>query len=227
MWRHRAEVSLPALDDNASLFVQGYLTTLQLSVGAIALSLVIGTIVASVRVWGGALLGSFARGYVEFFRNTPLLVQLLFLAVLLAPANLNVTREPFLAGLIGLGIYTGSYVSEVVRSGILSVDARQIEAARSLGLTQLQAIRFVVLPQAIRTVIPPIGNLIIAMIKNSAIIGVSLLAIGDLLHEARVVNSRTFATNEVFFWAAVGYLILTGLATLAVRRLEARYAIHR
>jgi ABC-type amino acid transport system permease subunit len=84
-----------------------------------------------------------------------------------------------------------------------------------------------VLPQAVRTVIPHLGSLTIAMIKNSAIIGVSLLALGDLLHQARLVNSRTFQTDEVFFWAAVGYLILTGLTTLAVRQLEARYAIRR
>jgi glutamate transport system permease protein len=85
----------------------------------------------------------------------------------------------------------------------------------------------VILPQAFRTVIPHLGSLMIAMIKNSAIIGVSLLALPDLLHQARLVNSRTFATHEAFFWAAVGYLLLTGLATFAVRRLETRYAIRR
>jgi ABC-type amino acid transport system permease subunit len=87
--------------------------------------------------------------------------------------------------------------------------------------------RYIILPQAFRTVIPHLGSLTIAMIKNSAIVGVSLLALPDLLHQARLVNSRTFATNETFFWAAVGYLILTLLATLVVRRLEVRYAIHR
>jgi ABC-type amino acid transport system permease subunit len=84
-----------------------------------------------------------------------------------------------------------------------------------------------VLPQAFRTVISPLGSLIIAMIKNSAIIGVSLLALDDLLHQARVVQSRTFQTNETFFWAAVGYLLLTGAATLAIRILENRFAIRR
>jgi ABC-type amino acid transport system permease subunit len=87
--------------------------------------------------------------------------------------------------------------------------------------------RYIILPQAFRTVIPHLGSLTIAMIKNSAIVGVSLLALPDLLHQARLVNSRTFATNETFFWAAAGYLMLTLLATAAVRRLEARYAIRR
>jgi ABC-type amino acid transport system permease subunit len=88
-------------------------------------------------------------------------------------------------------------------------------------------LRRVVLPQAFRTVISPLGSLVIAMIKNSAIIGVSLLALPDLLKQARIVQSRTFETTEAFFWAAVGYLILTGGATLVIRALERRYAIRR
>ncbi len=217
-------MSLLTLDDNASLFVQGYLTTLQLSVGALAVALVLGTMVASVRVWGGPLLSSLARGYVEFFRNTPLLVQLLFLAVLLAPAYLNVTREPFLAALIGLGVYTGAYVSEVVRSGILSVDARQVEAARTLGLSQLEAVRFVVLPQAIRTVIPPLGNLAIALVKNTAIAGG--IAVNELLKAAGIIESRTFQFTPYIAMLVAYWTITLPLAWL-VGRLERRLAFTR
>jgi ABC-type amino acid transport system permease subunit len=115
----------------------------------------------------------------------------------------------------------------VLRSGVFSVSKGQVEAARSLGYTYLQTQRRVVFPQAFRTVISPLGSLIIAMIKNSAIIGVSLLALGDLLKSARQISSRTFQTDEAFFWAAVGYLILTGAATVTIRVLEKRYAIHR
>jgi len=217
-------LTLPALDENASLFVQGYFTTLQLSVGALVLALVLGTIVAGVRVWGSPVLASFARGYVEFFRNTPLLVQLLFLAVLLAPANLNVTREPFLAALIGLGIYTAAYVSEVVRSGILSVDARQIEAARTLGLTQLDAIRYVVLPQAIRTVIPPLGNLAIALVKNTAIAGG--IAVNELLKASGIIESRTFQFTP-YYAMLVAYWTMTLPLAWLVGRLERRLAFTR
>jgi glutamate transport system permease protein len=217
-------VSVPALDDNANLFLQGYLTTVQLSIGALALALALGTIVASARVWGGSVIASFARGYVEFFRNTPLLVQLLFLAVLLAPANLNVTREPFFAALIGLGVYTAAYVSEVVRSGILSVDARQIEAARSLGLTQIEAIRFVVLPQAIRTVIPPLGNLAIALVKNTAIAGG--IAVNELLKASGIIESRTFQFTP-YVAMLVAYWTLTLPLAWIVGRLERRLAFAR
>jgi glutamate transport system permease protein len=110
---------------------------------------------------------------------------------------------------------------------VFSVSKGQREAALALGFTYMQTLRRVVFPQAFRTVISPLGSLIIAMIKNSAIIGVSLLALNDLLKTARIISARTFQTDEAFFWAAVGYLILTGAATIAVRALEKRYAIHR
>jgi len=217
-------VNLLPLDENAALFAQGYLTTLQLSIGAIALSLVLGTIVACLRVWGGAVLEALTRGYVEFFRNTPLLVQLLFLAVLLAPANLNITRDAFVAALIGLSIYTASYVSEAVRSGILSVDLRQMEAARGLGLSQLEAIRFVVLPQAIRTVIPPLGNLSIALVKNTAI--ASGIAANEMLKAAGVLESRTLQF-EWYYLAVLGYWTMTIPLAWLVGRIERRLAYAR
>ena len=118
-------------------------------------------------------------------------------------------------------------MAEALRSGVFSVSKGQIEAALSLGYTYRQTLRRVIFPQAFRTVISPLGSLIIAMIKNSAIIGVSLLALNDLLKTSRTIASRAFQTDEAFFWAAVGYLMLTGAATLAVRVLEKRYAIHR
>lgn len=216
-------MGFPVLDENARLFGQGYLTTVVLSAGALALSLVIGTVVATARVWGGATLQSFARGYVEFFRNTPLLVQLLFLAVLLAPRNLNVTRDPIVAALIGLSIYTGAYVTEVVRSGILSVDPRQIEAARTLGLSQIEALRFVVLPQAIRSVIPPLGNLSIALVKNTAI--ASGIAATEILNVAGILESR--ANPYAYIAALVAYWTLTLPLAWLVGTLERRLRFAR
>jgi ABC-type amino acid transport system permease subunit len=163
--------------------------------------------------------------YVETFRNIPLLVLLFISFAGLRRAGVPI--GPWVAGIASLGLYTAAYVAEALRSGVFSVSKGQIEAALSLGYTYSQTLRRVVFPQAFRTVISPLGSLIIAMIKNSAIIGVSLLALGDLLKTAREINSRTFQTDEAFFWGAVGYLLLTGLATVAVRQLEKRYAIHR
>jgi len=163
--------------------------------------------------------------YVETFRNIPLLVLLFISFAGLRRAGVGI--GPWTAGIVSLGLYTAAYVAESLRSGVFSVSKGQIEAALSLGYTYRQTLRRVVFPQAFRTVISPLGSLIIAMIKNSAIIGVSLLALPDLLKAARLVQSRTFETNEAFLWAAAGYLVLTGLATLTIRVLEKRYAIHR
>ena len=131
------------------------------------------------------------------------------------------------AGVASLGLYTAAYVAEVLRSGVFSVGKGQIEASLTLGFGYPETLRRIVLPQAFRTVIPPLGSIIIAMIKNSAIIGVSLLALPDILKQARIVQARTFETDATFFWAAVGYIILTGAATLIFRFLEKRFSIAR
>ena len=96
-----------------------------------------------------------------------------------------------------------------------NLDRGQANAALSLGMTELAAFRLIVLPQAFRTVIPPLGNLLIAMIRNSAIVGASLLALPDLMKQARIIESRTFQTHAAFLWAALGYLLLTALALMA------------
>src|SRR3712207_7550973 len=150
--------------------------------------------------------------YVETFRNIPLLVLLFISFAGLRRAGVDVSN--WVAGTASLGLYTAAYVAEALRSGVFSVGKGQIEAAHSLGLGQAETLRRIVLPQAFRTVIPPLGSIIIAMIKNSAIIGASLLALPDILKEARIVVSRTFQTDEAFFWAAVCYLLLTGTATV-------------
>jgi putative glutamine transport system permease protein len=212
------------LIQNADLLLTGYVNTVILSALALVAALLIGTFAASLRVWGGALLAPLATAYVEFFRNTPFLIQVSFFAVLFAPANLGLTADPLIVGIIALAIYTGSYVTEVVRSGILSVDPRQIETARSLGFSQIQALRLVVLPQAIRTVIPPLGNLAIALVKNSAI--VSAIAATELLKVAGLIETRT-ASFDGYLAALVGYWSITVPLAVAVSQLERRLAFAR
>src|SRR3712207_4231435 len=185
----------------------------------------VGTLVAALRIAPSPWLQRLGGLYVEVFRNVPLLVLLFISFAGLRRAGVDINA--WVAGTASLGLYTAAYVAEALRSGVFSVGKGQVEAALSLGFTYGETLRRIVLPQAVRTVISPLGSLTIAMIKNSAIIGVSLLALPDLLKQARIVQSRTFETDETFFWAAVGYLILTGLATLALRVLERRYAIHR
>ena len=187
--------------------------------------MVVGTLVAALRIAPVKWVSRVGGVYVEIFRNVPLLVLLFISFAGLRRGGLDVSA--WVAGVGSLGLYTAAYVAEALRSGVFSVGKGQIEASLSLGFTYPETLRRIVLPQAFRTVISPLGSLTIAMIKNSAIIGVSLLALPDLLKQARIVQARTFQTDETFFWAAVGYLILTGAVTLIIRNLERRFAIRR
>jgi His/Glu/Gln/Arg/opine family amino acid ABC transporter permease subunit len=216
---------ISVLTDNFDEFLAGFWVTVRLVVFAFAIAMVVGTLVAALRITPNKWLQRLGGVYVETFRNVPLLVLLFISFAGLRRAGVDI--GPWTAGIASLGLYTAAYVAEALRSGVFSVSKGQIEAALSLGYTYGQALRRVVFPQAFRTVISPLGSLIIAMIKNSAIIGVSLLALDDLLKTARGIQSRTFETNETFFWAAAGYLLLTGFATYMIRMLEKRYAIHR
>jgi glutamate transport system permease protein len=216
---------LNVFTDNSDEFLSGFWVTVRLVVFAFAIAMIVGTLVAALRIAPNKGLQRLGGVYVETFRNIPLLVLLFITFAGLRRAGLDI--GPWTAGIASLGLYTAAYVAEVLRSGVFSVGRGQIEAALSLGYTYRQTLRRVVFPQAFRTVVSPLGSLIIAMIKNSAIIGVSLLALNDLLKTARTIGSRGFQYDESFFWAAVGYLILTVGATIVVRALEKRYAIRR
>jgi len=216
---------LDILTENFGQFASGFWVTVRLVGFAFAIAMVVGTAVAALRVAPSPWLQRLGALYVEIFRNIPLLVLLFISFAGLRRAGVDISN--WVAGTASLGLYTAAYVAEALRSGVFSVGRGQLDAATSLGLGQLDTLRRIVLPQAFRTVIPPLGSIVIAMIKNSAIVGVSLLALPDLLKEARIVQSRTFQTDEAFFWAAVGYLLLTVTATVAVRGLERRYAIKR
>ncbi len=216
---------IDVLTDNFDRFVAGLWVTVRLVGVSFFVALALGTLVAALRVARSRALQRLGGVYVETFRNLPLLV-LLFIAFAGVRRG-GVDISAWTAGTISLGIYTSAYVAEALRSGVTAVSQGQMDAGLSLGFTHREVLRRIVLPQAFRTVIPPLGSITIAMIKNSAVVGASLLALPDLLKEARIVNSNTFQTTEAFFWAAVGYLLLTATATVIFRALEARYAIRR
>ena len=216
--------SIELLTENFDALASGFWVTCRLVVGSFVLAAVVGTLVAALRIAPSKWLQRLGGVYVETFRNIPLLV-LLFIAYFgLRRAGLPI--DTWTAGIAALGLYTAAYVAEVLRSGVFAVSRGQIEAALSLGFDQRETLRRIVLPQAIRTVISPLGSITIAMIKNSVIVGGGV-ALNDLLKESRLIASRTFETEAAFFWAAVGYLLITVAATIAVRRLEQRYAIRR
>lgn len=156
--------------------------------------------------------------YVAAIRGTPLLVQLFILFFGLP--QFNIMLPAFVCGTIGLSVYSGAYVSEIVRGAIQSIDRGQVEAARSLGMPARMAMTSVVLPQAFVRMIPPLGNEFIALIKNSAL--VSLLTIHDVMHEGQKIISVSYRSLEVYLAIAVIYFVLTGATTYALRRIELR-----
>jgi len=199
--------------------LHGALVTVEVTLAALVLSCVFGLLIGLGRLSRKRpIIYGFCTAYLTFFRGTPLLVQL-FLLFFGLP-QFGITLPAFLCGMIGLGLYSAAYVSEVVRGAIHSVDKGQTEAARSIGMSSSQAMRAVVLPQAIVRMIPPLGNEFIALIKNSAL--VSLLTIDDLMHEGEKIISVSYRSLEVYLVIALMYLCLTQATTYLLHRAEKR-----
>jgi aspartate/glutamate/glutamine transport system permease protein len=211
------------------LFVGGFWLTIQISVLGLIGALVVGTAIALTRVSPIAPLRWIGASYVEFFRNTPLVVQLFFLFFGLPFLGLRFSSDLFenifRAAFVGMALYHGAYVAEVVRGGLLAVDRGQIEAARSLGLSYVQMLREVQLPQTFRAVIPPLGNVAIALVKNTSL--ASAIGVSELLGAAETVESRTFRAEEAFVAATLLYLVLTIPLGAVVNILERRLMVVR
>ena len=211
--------------DNLDLYVDGFLTSLEIILWALVGSLVLGVLVAACRVSPVPPLRAFGTFWVTTFRNTPLTVVLVFCAFGLPELGIN--RSFFFFGVLGLVLYTSAFVCEAVRAGINSVPAGQAEAARSLGLTFGQGLREVVLPQALRTVVPPLGSVLIAMFKNSAVVGAFGVG-GDLWSTGQTLTSaRGLETLPVFTGVAIGYLIITLTAGALLAVIERKVAVAR
>jgi len=199
-------------------------TTIYLTVVAYAIALVIGLIAGLGRVSRNQIFYTLATVYVEVIRGLPLLLIILISQLVVAPA-LGINRSPDLSSILALAIGYGAYLAEVYRGGIESIERGQVEAGRSLGLSYRQTMRYIVLPQAIRRVLPPLGNDLIAMLKDTAL--VSAIGVEELTQRARIEGSRTFEYLRALSAAAVLYLILTLLLSLGVRILERRASAGR
>ena len=211
--------------ENLDAFVDGFLTSLSIILWALAGALPLGVLIAACRVSPIPPLRAFGTFWVTTFRNTPLTVVLFFCAFGLPEIGIN--NSFFFFGVLGLVLYTSAFVCEAVRSGINSVPSGQAEAARSVGLNFSQGLRFVVLPQALRTVVPPLGSVIIAMFKNSAVVGAFGVG-GDLWSTGQTLTSaRGYETLPVFIGVAIGYLCITLPAAALLHVIERRVAIAR
>lgn len=212
--------------------------TLMLTVVSMTIGILLGILLAVMRLAKNPTFSLVARGYIWFFRGTPLLVQLIFwynIAALypvialglpfggpsIAIGDANVLITPLGAALLGLSLNEAAYMAEIIRSGIQSVDEGQRDAGRAIGMTETKLMRRVVLPQAMRIVIPPTGNQVISMLKGTSL--VSVLAISDLLYSAQIIYALNYQTIPLLLVACVWYLALTSVLTAIQGRLESRY----
>ena len=199
--------------------LRGAAVTVEITACALLLGCVMGLLIGIGRLNPKRrVVYGICTAYVAAIRGTPLLVQLFILFFGLP--QFGIMLPAFACGVLGLGIYSGAYVSEVVRGAIQSIDRGQMEAARSIGMSSGQAMTSVILPQAIVRMIPPLGNEFIALIKNSAL--VSLLTIHDVMHEGQKIISVSYRSLEVYLAIAVIYFVLTGVTTLLLRHFEKR-----
>lgn len=197
----------------------GLKVTIYISLTALLISLVIGLIVAVFRTFPNRLLNRLGLAYVEFFQNTPLIIQVFFFY--LGGPSIGIMLPRVYCGMLGLAVYTGAYIAEVFRAGIQAVPSGQAEAARSSGMTYLQAMRYVIIPQAVKIVLPPLGNQTINLVKNSAIL--STIAVGDLMYQTNIASSDTFIVFEFFIFAALLYLCITVPLSQLVNLMERRF----
>jgi His/Glu/Gln/Arg/opine family amino acid ABC transporter permease subunit len=203
---------------------QGVLMTLWLTFASGILSLIIGIFLGVMRSAPFGFMRSMAAGYTEFFRNIPLLTVLVFLYWYLGGKYAGIVVDPETTAILGLALYTGAYVGEVVRAGLGSVSRGNIEAARSQGMNFIQAMRHVQLPQALRAAIPPLGTLMIALLKNTSL--ASTITVDELLSQAYFVNDRTF-NPLIFPLAGLIYLAMTLPLGALVGVIERKWAIQR
>ena len=198
------------------MILDGLTITLQITAGAAVLGIIIGLTLTFFRMSGIKLLELFAKLYIGVIRGTPVITQLLILnaTVFGAARGMGVW-----VGIIGFGINSGAYVCEIFRAGILSIDKGQTEAGRSLGLSSRQTMRFIVLPQAIKNILPTLANESIVLFKETAIIGI--VGVADITRVSQQIMSRTFNVMPMFIAAAI-YLVIVAVLTFFLSKLEKR-----
>ena len=202
------------------LLLVGAGVTIKITALSVALGVVIGLFVGIARISRIKILRVLAAIYVDFFRGTPLLVQI-FLVYFALPVITGQRVDPFVAAIGSCGINSGAYVAEIFRAGIQSIDKGQMEAGRSLGMTWVQTMRYIIVPQAFKRVIPPLGNEFIALLKDSYL--VSVIGFEELTRRGQLIIAKTYGSLEIWISVAVIYLAMTLTISRFVAYLERRY----
>jgi len=222
----------------SSQVLHGLRITLELTVIAMAIGIVLGVVLAAMRLSPNPLVSGASWLYIWFFRGTPVLVQILFWSFVSAlypmislgipfggpvfvHGDANSLIPLFLGALLALGLNEGAYMAEIVRAGMISVDEGQTDAAQALGMRRLQALRRIVLPQAMRVIIPPTGNETISMLKTTSL--VSVIAVSELLYSVQLIYSVNFQTIPLLIVASIWYLIVTTVLSIGQYYLERHF----
>ena len=208
--------------DSVPFLLRGAVYTVQVSVLAIAFGLVLGWLFGLASVSGVAALRAVTGCYVQFIRGTPLLVQIFLIYFGLPVLGLNLPA--YWSGVIALGLNSGGFQAEIVRAGIESIDRGQTEAARSIGMSRFQTLVFILVPQTIRRVLPPLTNELITLVKSSSLL--SAIAALELTHAGQLIIARTFAPFEIYAAVALIYLVMVGVLSRASALLEKRVFVN-
>ncbi|MBQ1470542.1 amino acid ABC transporter permease [Schwartzia succinivorans] len=203
------------------LLLMGALVTVKITALSVGLGVVIGLFVGIARICNVRILRILSAVYVDFLRGTPLLVQI-FLIYFAVPVITGIRMDPFVAAITSCSINSGAYVAEIFRAGIQSIDEGQMEAGRSLGLTWKQTMCYIIIPQAFKRVIPPLGNEFIALLKDSSL--VSVIGFEELTRRGQLIIARTYGSLEIWTCVAIIYLIMTLTISRLVAYLERRNA---
>ncbi|MBQ4422064.1 MAG: amino acid ABC transporter permease [Schwartzia sp.] len=204
------------------LLLTGAAVTVKITALSVFLGILIGLFVGIARISTYKIVHLAAAVYVDFLRGTPLLVQI-FLVYFALPVLTGQRIDPFIAAIAACSINSSAYVAEIFRAGIQSIDAGQMEAGRSLGMTWTQTMRYIIVPQAARRVIPPLGNEFIALLKDSSL--VSVIGFEELTRRGQLIIARTYASLEIWICVAIIYLVMTVSISRLVAWLERRYKI--
>ena len=188
------------------LLIVGAGITIQITAISVGLGLIIGMFVGIARICNVKVLRALATVYIDFLRGTPLLVQI-FLIYFALPMVVGQRVDPFIAAITACGINSGAYIAEIFRAGIQAIDEGQREAGRSLGMSWVQTMRYIIVPQAFKNVIPPLGNEFIALLKDSSL--VSVIGFEELTRRGQGILARTYGSLEIWITVALIYLVMT------------------